>query len=127
MSLQANPAVIGTNGSGMTAEKSLITAIVRDANNNLVKNKTIMFTIVNDSSSGSLSPGSATTDSSGTANAYFIAGATPGAKDGVEIRATVVSMAVTATIKFTVAHKALFITLATGPTMVKVEPKQIST
>ena len=122
MSLQANPSVIGTNGAGMTSEKSLITAIVRDANNNLVKNKTILFTIVNDSSSGRLSPGSATTDSSGTANAYFIAGATPGAKDGVEIRATVVNTAVSATTKLTVAHKALFITLATGPTIQKILP-----
>ncbi|MBU0767446.1 Ig-like domain-containing protein [Patescibacteria group bacterium] len=124
MSLQANPAVIGTNGTGMTAEKSLITAIVRDAKNNLVKNKTIMFTIVNDSSSGSLSPGSATTDSSGTANTYFIAGATPGAKDGVEIRATVVGAAVTATTKLTVAERALFITLQTGPDIGTVEPNK---
>ena len=123
MSLHANPAVIGTNGEGLTAEKSLITAIVRDANNNLVKNKRIEFTIENDTSSGSLSPGSATTDSSGTANVYFIAGATPGPKDGVTIRATVVdALTVTATTNLTVAKRALFITLQTGPDIEKVDP-----
>lgn len=123
MSLQANPAVIGTNGEGLTAEKSLVTAIVRDANNNLVKNKRIEFTIENDTSSGSLSPGSATTDSSGTANVYFIAGATPGPKDGVAIRATVVDTpTVTAMTSLTVAKRALFITLQTGPDIEKVAP-----
>lgn len=125
LSLQANPSSIGTNSPGLTAEKSLITAIVRDANNNLVKNKTIRFTILSDSSGGSLSPGSATTDGSGIANTYFIGGTTPGAKDGVTILATVVDTpTITATTNLTVAHKAMFISVATGPTVEKIEPNK---
>ncbi len=122
LALQASPATIGTNGAGLSAEKSLITAVVRDANDNLVKNKTVSFTIANDASGGSLSPASAVTDSSGTANTYFISGASPSGLGGVTIRASVVNTAVTATTPLTVARKALFIALSTGPTIAKVDP-----
>ncbi|MHB9096781.1 MAG: Ig-like domain-containing protein [Syntrophales bacterium] len=116
LDLKASPATIGTNSGGATTEKSLLTATVRDANDNLVKNKTVAFTIVNDASAGSLSPASAITDSYGTANAYFIAGASPGGLGGVTIRAAVMGTtpAVTTTTTLTVAKKALFIALATG-------------
>jgi len=115
LTLQASPATIGTNSGGSTTEKSLITATVRDANDNLVKNRTISFTIVNDASAGSLSPASAMTDSFGTASTYFIAGASPGGLGGVTIRASVMGTTVSATTAVTVARKALFISLATGP------------
>ncbi len=115
LELQASPATIGTNSGGLTTEKSLLTAVVRDANNNLVKNKTVSFTIVNDASAGSLSPASAVTDSFGTANAYFIAGASLSGLGGVTIRASVAGTSVASTTSLTVAKKALFITLNTGP------------
>jgi hypothetical protein len=122
VTVQASPSTIGTNSSGQTTEKSLITAVVRDVNDNLVKNKTVIFTIVTDASAGQLSPASATTDSSGTASSYFIAGAAPGGLNGVTIRATVGNLSGTVTL--TVAKKALFITMATGPTILKVEPNK---
>ena len=116
VTLQAAPNTIGTNSSGaLTTEKSLITAVVRDANNNLVKNKTVNFNIVTDASGGSLSPPSAITDGSGTASTYFIAGGAPSPLNGVKIQGSVAGTSVTATTTLTVAKKALFITLATGP------------
>ncbi len=115
LELQASPATIGTNNGGLTSEKSLITAVVRDANNNLVKNKTVNFTIVNDASAGSLSPASSVTDSFGTANSYFIAGASLSGLGGVTIRASVAGTSVASTTTLTVAKKALFVTLSTGP------------
>jgi fibronectin type 3 domain-containing protein len=114
LTLQATPATIGTNSGGLTTEKSLITAVVRDANDNLVKNKTVSFTIINDASAGSLTPASSITDSFGTASTYFISGASPGGLGGVTIRASVVGTAVTATTSLTVARKSLFIALAAG-------------
>jgi fibronectin type 3 domain-containing protein len=111
VALQVNPAVIGTNAAGVTVEKSLITAVVRDVNNNLVKDKTVSFSRDLDASGGQLSPPSGITDSSGTVSTYFIAGAAPGA---VTIRATETASGKTATIPLTVAKKALFISLATG-------------
>jgi len=126
LDLKASPAAIGTNSGGSETEKSLITATVRDANNNLVKNKTVSFTIVSDVSGGRLSPASAITDSSGSASTYFIAGASTGGLGGVTIRATVLgtSPSVTTTTALTVAKKALFISLATGPTIIKVDPNK---
>ncbi len=97
---------------------------MRDANNNLVKNKTVTFTIVSDVSGGRLTPASAITDSFGSAGAYFIAGASSGGLAGVTIRAAVVGTSVTATTTLTVAKKALFISLATGPTITKVDPNK---
>lgn len=120
MILQASPATIGTNSGGQDAEKSLITAVVRDANNNLVTNQTVSFTIDSDVSGGRLSPASAITDSSGTANAYFFAGGATTPLNGVRIRATV--GALSATTQLTVAKKALFISLATGPDILTPNP-----
>ncbi len=122
VTLKASPAIIGTNSVGSETEKSLITARVYDAQDNPVKNRTVAFTIVNDASGGHLTPASAITDSTGAASTYFIAGASTGGLGGVTIRATVVGTAVTATTPLTVAKKALFIALATGPTIKKVEP-----
>jgi fibronectin type 3 domain-containing protein len=115
VTLQAAPNTIGTNSGGLTNEKSLITAVVRDANNNLVKGKTVSFNIVNDASGGSLTPASSITDSSGTASTYFIAGGSTSALNGVTIRGSVDGTAVSSTTTLTVAQKALFVTLATGP------------
>ena len=124
LTLQASPAVIGTNSGGSETEQSLITATVRDANNNLVKNKSVIFNIVTDVSGGRLTPASSITDSFGAASTVFIAGASIGGLDGVTIRASVLGTAVTATMKLTVAKKSLFIALATGPTIIKVDPNK---
>jgi fibronectin type 3 domain-containing protein len=124
LDLKASPAVIGTNSGGLETEKSLITATVRDKNDNLVKNKTVSFTIVLDASAGRLSPASAITDSYGAAGTYFIAGASTGGLGGVTVRGSVMGTSVTATTTLTVAKKALFIALATGPTIKVLDPNK---
>jgi hypothetical protein len=114
MSLQANPAVIGTNLAGETDQQSEIIAVVRDPNGNLVKNKTINFTLT-DVTGGSLSPSSAVTDAQGRASTTYTAGPTSSAQNGVRIDAQVVgSPGVSNFVAITTARKALFITLGTG-------------
>ncbi|MHB8910599.1 MAG: fibronectin type III domain-containing protein [Syntrophales bacterium] len=120
--IQASPAVIGTNSGGLETERSLITGIVRDANNNLVKNKTVTFTIISDVSGGRLTPASSITDSFGEASTVFIAGASSGGLNGVTIRAAVQGTAVAATTTLTVAKKSLFIALASDNQIKKLDP-----
>jgi hypothetical protein len=88
ISLQADPAVIGANTAGSTAQRSALRAIVRDgtAENNLVKNAQVSFSIQTDASNGSLSsPSLVSTDSDGAA-----------------------------TVKLTVTKKSLFISAGSG-------------
>ena len=114
--LQADPTLIGVNTIGSTAKKqSQIIAIVRDANNNLVKNKVIDFTITEDFTNGELTGSPATTNSYGSASAIFIAGAVTG---GVQIEAVVQDTpAITDTVALTVSGVSLFVTLGTGNTI----------
>ncbi|MEH8019309.1 Ig-like domain-containing protein [Rheinheimera muenzenbergensis] len=72
---QAFPAQVGAG------ESSAIRAIVRDANNNPVKNQTVVFTLDN-SAGGVISTGTAVTNSQGIASTVFTADANTGA--GVE-------------------------------------------
>ena len=69
LTVQASPALIGINASGVTTSQSQIVAVVRDANNNLVKNKVIDFTIDEDSTGGTLAGSPAITNSYGSASA----------------------------------------------------------
>lgn len=80
--LQADPSVVSVNTA------STLTAIVRDANDNIVANKIVSFNIVTDSSNGKLSNTTAVTDADGRAQVVFTAGNTSTANNGVEIRAT---------------------------------------
>jgi len=113
ITIQASPAVIGTQ------EQSTITAVVRDSANNLVKNQTVVFNIVADTSNGNLSTGTAVTGSNGSASTVFTAGTSTTAQNGVTLRATVQGTGVTQTTTLTVSAKALFITLGTGNTVVE--------
>ncbi|MEO7387428.1 MAG: Ig-like domain-containing protein [Gammaproteobacteria bacterium] len=106
--LQASPLTVGAG------EQSELTALVRDAANNLVKNKVVQFLIESDITGGSLSVGSDTTDSQGRAKSVYTGGTVPSAADGVLIRATVQGTAVTDTVNVTVARQELFLTLGTG-------------
>ncbi len=72
---QAFPAQVGAG------ESSAIRAIVRDANNNPVKNQTVVFSLDN-SAGGVISTGTAITNSQGIASTVFTADANTGA--GVE-------------------------------------------
>lgn len=117
ISLQADPAVIGTNTGSGQSEKSTVTAIVRDGSsfNNLVKNAVVEFSIVDDKSGGSLSnPSVVTTASNGSASVVFIAGTADTSKDGVKIQAKIQGTTKTATATLTVAKKSLFISAGTG-------------
>jgi hypothetical protein len=109
--LQASPTSLGVNTGGITDQKSIITAVVRDAAGNLVKNQNVVFTL-RDVSGGSIFPAAAVTDSFGRASTVYTAGATPSAQDGVSIEARVAGL--TGRVTLTVSQQALFVTLGTG-------------
>jgi hypothetical protein len=116
MTLQADPSVISTNNGTTTTQRSTLIAIVRDANNNLVKNQTINFTLTEDPSGGRLEPSTAKTDSSGKATVAYIAGTTASSTNGVKVRAAI-GTTITANTTLTVSNIALFISIGAGPTV----------
>lgn len=107
INVQASPNTIATS------EQSTITAVVRDTNGNLVKNKIVEFTL-NDVTGGTLSSGAATTDSQGRAQTVYTASTTTSAANGVSITAAVQLTSVTSATTLTVAARGLFISLGTG-------------
>lgn len=96
-------------------EQTTLTAVVRDPANNLVKNKTVSFTLA-DVTGGTLSTASAITNSQGRAQTVYTAGSTISARDGVKVTASAPGAAgtVSSTVSLTVASKAVFISLGTG-------------
>jgi len=119
LDLQVDKATIGPNdGTQTTTQQATLTAIVRDASNNLVKNQTVDFSIVQDISGGSLTTSTAVTDSLGRASSAYVSSAATTAQNGVQISATVRNTAVTNTVYLTVAKSALFVRLGTGNTIV---------
>ncbi len=107
LDLQANPFTVGPQ------EQSSITAIVRDAAGNLVKNQVVDFTL-NDVTGGSLSVAQDTTDSQGRASTFYTASSTTSASGGVHVTATVQGTGVTDTVNLTVAQREVFISIGTG-------------
>lgn len=110
------PAVIDVQASPFTigpAEQSTITAIVRDAQNNLVKNQVVTFDL-DDVTGGQLSVASAQTDSQGRATTFYTASSTTSANNGVTITATVQGTAISGAVSLTVAQRELFISIGTG-------------
>ncbi len=109
LDVQANPATISVQG------QSTITAIVRDANNNLVSNETVDFQLT-DVTNGSISVGSAVTDLQGQAQTVYSASTTPSASDGVKITASLPAApgVLPQTVDLTVGGQALFLSLGTG-------------
>jgi len=106
--VQASPFTVAPS------EQSSITAIVRDAAGNLVANKVVDFSL-DDVTGGSLSSGSATTNTQGRATVSYTAGSTTSASNGVVITATVRDTpAVNGSVNLTVAQLEVFITLGTG-------------
>jgi hypothetical protein len=113
LDLQAEPFTLATNG------QSTITAVVRDAAGNLVKNKTINF-VLTDTTGGSLSVAQAVTDSQGRAQTFYNASNSTSPVDGVRIDATVQGLpAITDFVALTVAQRQVFISLGTGNTILK--------
>jgi len=108
LELQADPFTVATT------EQSAITAIVRDANGNLVKNQTVSF-VLTDVTGGFLSVAQAVTNSQGRAQTFYTASSTTSQVDGVQIDATVQGAPlVTDLVNLTVAQREVFISIGTG-------------
>jgi hypothetical protein len=113
LDLQADPFSVPTNG------QSTVTAVVRDAGGNLVKNQTVNF-VLTDTTGGSLSVAQAVTNSQGRAQTFYNASSTTSRVDGVRIDATVQGLpAVTDFVALTVAQRQVFISLGTGNTIIE--------
>ena len=120
VTVQANPSVVQfTTGSpSQSNNSSTISVVVRDGNNNLVKNAGMNFTLT-DISGGSLNAARAITDVNGSAAITYTAGATSSAQNGVLISATVTDIsgnpvaAVTNTTTLTVSGQSLLVRLGT--------------
>jgi hypothetical protein len=118
ITLQADPAVVGTNTPGSTSQQATIRAVVRDgtAANNLVKNALVTFSIVTDASGGTLTqPALVATGSDGTATVNYVAGSAATALNGVVIRGQLQGASTASnTTSLTVSKKSLFISAGTG-------------
>lgn len=106
--VDATPDIVGPDG-----QTSTITAIVRDAAGNLVKNAVISFN-VDDTSTGSIAPSQATTDSNGVASTVFTSGAVS-SEDAVVVTAQYVEdPAAQGSVVLTVGNRAFDISIGTG-------------
>lgn len=121
ITVQADPAVVAANTAGSSSQQTTLRAIVRDgsAQNNLVKNAAVVFSIIADPSGGALTqPSEVLTGADGSATTSFIPGTAATATDGVQIRAQLKDVpATTAIARLTVAQKSLFISAGTGNTI----------
>lgn len=120
INLQSSPSALPPNQAGSTIHQSTLTAIVRDASDNLVANQIVNFNLVNDLSGGSLSAGTAMTDSNGRASVQFIAGASSTPANGVRVRATVSGISHDALL--TVNGSALFISFGISNEITNLDP-----
>ncbi|WP_370258955.1 Ig-like domain-containing protein [Marinobacter nauticus] len=107
VSVQATKTQLSLNDS------TEIIAIVRDADNNPVKNQIVNFLLTEDVSGGRLSDSLAITDSQGRASTTYIAGSNNSGRDGVKIEATT-NGTITDTTSVTVARQALRLAIGTG-------------
>lgn len=109
--VQAFPAQLGLG------EQSVVRAVVRDQNNNPVKNRSVAFTL-NGAPGGQINPATAITDSQGLASTVFTADNTTGAATGanLNVQATVLNTAPTVSGSTSVAigTRTLFFRFGTG-------------
>jgi hypothetical protein len=119
ISMQASPTSIGLAGT------SEITATLRDANNNLVPNQTVNFSLT-DITQGSLSQATAITNAEGVASTTYTASTTASATNGVVVTGTVPGYALTTTTSLTVGGQTVFLSLGTGNTIGVYSPTQYS-
>lgn len=109
--VQVQPASIAVQG------QSTVTALVRDAANNLVEGATVDFQVVTDPTNGGLSSASAVTDARGIAQTVYTAGNSTSGANGVTISATVQSTSITDNATLTVGGQTVFLSLGTGNTI----------
>ena len=130
ITLQVSPSTVGANLAGSSTEQAVLRALVTDRPSsgespnvvlgNPVKGARVAFSIVSDSSGGTLSqPSEVLTGADGIATVSYIAGTTSTALNGVQIAARVISDVNTATASasLTVAQRSLFISAGTGNTI----------
>ncbi|HHJ20998.1 MAG TPA: hypothetical protein ENJ84_14405, partial [Gammaproteobacteria bacterium] len=109
MTLNPTPATVSFD------QTSRITATVRDAKNNLVKNARVIFHIDDDITGGNFqAAGTILTNSLGEASTVYRAGNQSSGKDGVIIRADIEDSEVTKTTSVTVEPKNVRIIFGTG-------------
>jgi hypothetical protein len=116
IALSPDVSSLSVNAAGSTSSSTRLVATVRDASDNLVTGATVYFSAV-DPSAGSITPGSAVTDSNGQATASFIAGPTSTGPAAVVVKASVFNGAgnvVSDSRNMTVSAAALFVELGTG-------------
>ncbi len=108
-------------------QTSTLTAVLRDAAGNLVKNKTVVFTL-NDVTGGTLSVGAANTDSQGRAQTVYTASNTTSANNGVKITAAVQGFpgVTPREVALTVGRREVFISVGTGNQVAEPNPAQYS-
>jgi Big-like domain-containing protein len=111
ISVQAGPASVAVQG------QSTISALVRDAANNLVEGATVDFQVTKDPTNGQLSVASATTDAQGRAQTVYTAGNVSSGANGVSVSATVNATSITGSASLTVGGQAVFLSLGTGNTI----------
>ena len=100
-------------------EEAAITAIVRDANGNPVKNQQVRFTL-NDLSGGSLTSSSDITDSQGIARSTYVASSASSPLGGVQVTAEIGNPVVATDVaSATVAAPTLFMVLGTDNQITK--------
>jgi hypothetical protein len=104
----ASPDVLGPDG-----QTSTISAVVRDADGNLVKNSVVNFT-VSDVSTGFISPSQATTDSKGIATTVFTSGSVSSNEDVVITAFVAEDEAISDDVLITVGARAFDIVIGTG-------------
>ncbi len=119
ISMQASPTTVGLAGT------STVTATVRDAQNNLVPNQTVNFSL-SDVTQGSLSQATAITNGQGQASTQYTANTVASATNGVIVTGVVQGTALTATTTLTVGGQTVFLSLGTGNTIAAYSATQYS-
>lgn len=94
-------------------DRAEITALVRDANGNPVKDQEVIFT-ADDLRGGQLSPSASITNSDGEASTTFIAGSNATEIDAIEIVGTVQGTNISGTVNLSVVERRLNVTLGAG-------------
>lgn len=126
------PAKISVQASRFSVEpggQSTITARVRDANDNLVKNEPVDFSL-QDTTGGVLSPGPYVTNSFGEATVTYTAGNVVSASNGVVITGTVtdsMGLDISGQVALTVAQQEVDIAIGTDNTIQEQVPDYIKT
>lgn len=113
LEIQASPFTIAPNN------QASITAIVRDPENNRVKNARVQFTL-QDITGGTLSVGAADTDSQGRAQTFYTASDVLSGNQGVTITAAIEEdTSINDSVSITVARRELFLVFGTGNSLLE--------